>query len=321
MFLPLYPFHVHYHSIFVNQFFRKIEPRTHLLHLHTPLVMCPKTKLPVLVTVHNSMRADVSSLRLNSSVSILAKLQGPMSYHIEQGLFSRADQITTVALSVAQELEEYGINPLQVAVLGNGVDIRLFSPNGNRTNSRRPYFLTVGRLGPRKGLDDLINCARLVCEQFQDHLFYIAGSGPFESKLRSLIRRYSLGRQVKLLGHTSDRRQLADLYRGAAAFVHPAHYEGLPTVLLEAMACGCPIVATSVSGTLDVIDDGVNGLLVPPKNPSSLAEAITYLTKQPDLARRLGNAAYQTVKERYSWEIVGRNYLSQYQELLAGRPA
>lgn len=315
-FLPLYPFHVHLHSLFVNRLLRELEPQIDLLHLHSPLVMRPETILPCLVTVHTPMKADVGSLRPDNPLTILAKLQAPVSTRIEMGLFSSAGSITAVANSVAMELSDYGLNSRQVTVMANGVDTQTFSPNGFSKPARRRYCLTAGRLGPRKGLEDLIHCAGLLVEQFPDLQFLIAGSGPFAGQLHAAIRKYGLHGRVKLLGHIGHRAELADLYRGATAYVHPAHYEGLPTVLLEAMACGRPVVATAVGGALDVIEDGTNGLLVPPKAPQAMAAAVARIMRDPDLATRLGSAARRTVEGRYSWEVVGQHYLKEYQKLL-----
>lgn len=315
-FLPLYPFHVHFHSLFVNRLLRELESQTDLLHLHSPLVMRPETNLPCLVTVHTPMKADVGSLRPNNPLSILAKLQAPVSFRIEMGLFTSADSITAVANSVAMELSDYGLNSRQVMVMANGVDTQSFSPNGSLNLVQKRYCLTVGRLGPRKGLEDLIHCAGLLGEQFPDLQFLIAGSGPFAGQLRAATRKYGLHGRVKLLGHMSDRVELADLYRGATVYIHPAHYEGLPTVLLEAMACGRPVVATAVGGALDVIEDEHNGLLVPTKAPQAMAAAVARIMRNPDLATQLGSAARRTVEERYSWEVVGHHYLKEYKKLL-----
>jgi glycosyltransferase involved in cell wall biosynthesis len=123
---------------------------------------------------------------------------------------------------------------------------------------------------------------------------------------------------VTLLGHIADRAEMRRLYQGAAAYVHAAHYEGLPTVLLEAMACGRPVVTTAVSGALDVVQDGRNGLLVPPHNPQRMADSIVRLLRDPGLGERLGQAAHATIQERYSWQVVSRSYLAQYEALLAG---
>lgn len=317
-FLPLYPFHVHLHNLFVNQLLRELEPQIDLLHHHSPLVMRPKTNLPYLVTVHTPMKADVASLRPDNPLSILAKLQAPISFRLEMGLFSSAGSITAVANSVALELSNYGLDSRQVSVMANGVDTQTFSPNGPLNTRQQPYCLTVGRLGPRKGLEDLLHCARLLIEPFPDLQFLIAGSGPLAGQLGVAIRKYGLQGRVKLLGHIGQRAQLAQLYRGATAYIHPAHYEGLPTVLLEAMACARPVVATAVCGALDVIEDGHNGLLVPPKAPQALASAMARILRNPGWATQLGQAARQTVEERYSWEIVGHHYLEEYQKLLLG---
>lgn len=317
-FLPLYPFHVHLHSLFVNRLLRVLEPQIDLLHHHSPLVMRPKTNLPYLVTVHTPMKADVASLRLDNPLSILAKLQAPISIRLERGLFSSAGTITAVANSVALELTCYGLDPRQVTVLANGVDTQTFSPNGPLNPRQRPYCLTVGRLGPRKGLEDLLHCARFLIEPFPDLQFLIAGSGPLEGQLQAVIKKYGLHGRVTLLGHIGHRSQLAELYRGATAYIHPAHYEGLPTVLLEAMACGRPVVATAVGGALDVIEDGHNGLLVPPKTPQAMAAAVARIVRNPGLATQLGRAARRTVEERYSWDVVGHHYLEEYQKLLLG---
>lgn len=316
-FLPIYPFHVHLHALYVDLLFRRLEPELDLIHLHTPLVKHPRTRLPSLVTVHTPMRADVAAVSTDSLTGILARLQGPVSYRLEQQLFDRAGKIVAVANSVAAELAAYGVDRSRVAVLGNGVDTALFSPNGTNANTSLPYILTAGRLAPRKGLEDLIQCAQLVRQQIPSVRFLIAGSGPLEGALRDEIARRNMKANVILLGHIADHRQMVELYRGAAAYLHPAHYEGLPTVLLEAMACGRPVVATAVSGALDVIQDERNGLLTPPRCPQQLASAVLRLLADPRLGERLGAVALDTIQQRYSWEVVGRSYLDQYRDLLS----
>ena len=314
-FVPAYPFHVHVHSLWVNRLVKQLEDEVDVFHLHTPLVKRPHTKRPILVTVHTPMKADAAAVGLDSALGWLIKLQAPISYRLEQDLFDHAAGMTAVSHSVANELSAYGVNPRSVQVLGNGVDTDLFGPpslNGRGTPEDTPYALTVARLAPRKGIADLIECADLVARYNPSFRFLIAGSGPMEADLRQEIQRRNLGEQVKLLGHIGDRAKLIDLYSHAAIFVHPAHYEGLPTVLLEAMACARPSVVTAVSGALDVIEHNQNGLLVPPRAPQQMAESILHLLNQPQVARQVGKAARQTIEERYSWRIVSENYLAAY---------
>ncbi len=317
-FLPLYPFHVHVHGLFVDKLVQNLANKVDLFHLHTPLVKWPGSKKPALVTVHTPMKADTGSIPLTNLLGWLIKLQAPFSYRLEQQLFDRANKLTSVAHSVADELAAYGVNPKHVSVLANGVDTNIFFPTLDSKQQHEPYFLTAGRLAPRKGLKDLIACAEHVVKHYPTYRFLIAGGGPLEKELKYEIKRRNLAQNVKLLGHIQNREQLVELYRGATAYVHAAHYEGLPTVLLEAMACACPVVTTAVSGALDVIQNQQNGLLVPAKAPQQLANALIHLIEQPKLAATLGQAAYQTIKERYAWEVVSQNYVAQYESLVEG---
>lgn len=316
-FVPLYPFHVHVHSLWVNQLVKQLEDEVDLFHLHTPLVKRPRTQRPFLVTVHTPMKADAAAVSVDSLLGWLIKMQAPVSYRLEQELFDHAAGLTAVSHSVAAEMNAYGIDPGRVRVLGNGVDTTLFGPPcSEQKPAAERYALTVARLAPRKGIADLVAAAEIVARQDPSFRFYIAGSGPMQNDLQSEIQRRNLSDQVKLLGHVQDRRQLVDLYRNATLFIHPAHYEGLPTVLLEAMACGRPVISTAVSGALDVIEPEENGLLVPPHNPAAIADATLRLLKDGGLAEALGKAAHRTIEERYSWKRVSENYLNAYASIM-----
>lgn len=315
-FLPIYPFHVHLHSMFVNPLIRRLDPQVDLYHLHSPLVSAIKTGKPVLVTVHTPVRADARATPMNSWLGLLVKLQMPTSVILEYKLFKKADQLVSVSWSVASELSEYGIDPRRVVVAGNGADIEIFHPAVIQQDGNKTYFFTACRLSLRKGLKDLIHCAQIVVHYYPEVQFWVAGDGPLKFELEKLIQQVNLVENFRLLGHISSHRHLAELYQGATGFIHPAHYEGLPTVLLEAMACSCPVVATEVSGALDVVRDGENGLLTPPRNPQMLAEAVMRLIREPALRRHIGRAARQTIEAYYSWEVVGQRYLQEYQQLV-----
>jgi glycosyltransferase involved in cell wall biosynthesis len=318
-FLPMYPVHVHLHGALVQRLVRRLEPSVDLFHLHTPLVPAVKVTAPLLVTVHTPIKADAGAIDANNMLGVLVKLQTPVSVRLERDLFARANKITAVASSVAQELAAYDIDPAEVTVLGNGVDTDAFTPGAHhQVVGGRPYFLTTGRLAPRKGLEDLLRCATIVAREYPAYRFLVAGAGPLEAELREAIRRNGLEHSVVLLGHVAERKRMAALYSGATAYIHPAHYEGLSTALLEAMACGRPVVATGVSGALDVVEHGRNGLLVRPRNPHDMAQAVMELIRYPELALKLADGARRTVQERYSWQVVGRAYADEYTGLLQG---
>jgi glycosyltransferase involved in cell wall biosynthesis len=317
IYLPLYPLHVHFHSLFVNRLVARLEPEVDIFHLHSPLPPPLHTARPLLLTVHTPMRADGRSLALRDLHSLLIKLQTPVSCRLEQRLLHTATNIAAVSHSVAGELGEYGIPPSRVQVLGNGVDHVRFSPV-DLGPADPPYILSVGRLEHRKGFEDLIDCARLVCMRNNRVQFRIAGTGPLEGKLREEIQAAGLQGRVLLLGHVADRPRMIRLYQRATIFVHAAHREGLPTVVLEAMACARPVVATAVSGALDVIVAEENGLLVPPHEPSQMARAIDRLLDAPYLRAGLGRAARSTIESRFSWDVVSQKYIGVYRRLLDG---
>ncbi len=317
-FWPVYPFHVHVHGQYVQRLVQHLEPQTDVFHLHTPLVYPVVTSKPMLVTVHTPLISDIASIPANNRLAWLTKLQGPVSYRLERQLFARADKLTAVATSVAEELRDYGIAAQDVRVLGNGVDTEVFFPSPDGPERDQPYFLTTGRLGLRKGLEDLIACAALVREHAPNYRFLVAGTGPLEGELRANIARHGLQEHVVLLGHIGERARLAELYQKATAYVHTAHYEGLSTALIEAMGSGRPVIATGVSGALDVVAHEQNGLLVPVRAPQQLANAVLRLIADPERAETWGRAARATIEERYTWPVVSAGYLAEYERLVTG---
>jgi glycosyltransferase involved in cell wall biosynthesis len=314
-FWPLYPYHVHYHSLFVDRLVRRLEPELDLLHLHSPLVRHPHTRLPSLVTVHSLMRMADGAVRADSVVGLLAKLQAQVSVRLERQVLARAGRVAVVSGATRQELSVCHPGVAPADVLGNGVDTHRFRPA--RTEKEAPgTVLTAGRLAPGKGLDDLLACAALVAGRCPAVRFAVAGAGPLARPLSRRVNQLGLEHRVVLLGHVGDRARMAALYRGAALYLHPSHYEGLPTALLEAMACGRPVVATAVGGAPDAIHDGRNGLLVSPGDPAAMAEAVLRLLADPALRIRLGAAARETVARRFSWQVIGRHHLAVYEALL-----
>lgn len=319
-FYPIYPLHVHLHRLFVQRLVRRLEAEVDIFHLHIPLSPLVRSKRPFLVTVHTPMAGEAKAIHISSLRSLIVRLQIPISIQIERRIFTSAGKIVAVAQSVVDDLCDYGLSGKRVEVLGNGVDTDIFCPD-ERDQSGQPkemYVLAAGRLDVRKGLEDLIEAMSYVVNRFPTARLYIAGEGPLETQLRAKAEELAFDGAVQFLGHVGERVEVVQLYRDAAVFAHAAHYEGLPTVLLEAMACEKPVVATAVSGALDVIRDDVNGLLVPPRAPEQLAQAICRLLDDAELRVQLGAAARRTVEEHFSWRVVGSNYLRCYQALLNG---
>ena len=168
--------------------------------------------------------------------------------------------------------------------------------------------LGVGRLVPKKGFDVLVEACALVRAQGVAVKATIVGDqGAHEAEVRRRITARGLADAVQLAGPLGQ-AALLDEYLRATVFCLPCRVaedgdrDGIPNVLIEAMACGLPVVTTAVSGIPELVVDGVNGLLVPPEDPAALAEAMVRLHRDPDLARRLGGAAEAAVRQRFDGE-------------------
>jgi glycosyltransferase involved in cell wall biosynthesis len=148
--------------------------------------------------------------------------------------------------------------------------------------------VTVANLRSEKGYDVLLDTAHLVGVRGLPVRFAAAGDGSLKEELDACHRALGLGERFRFLGRRHD---ALDLLAAADIVVLPSHWEGLPVVLMEATGVGATIVATSVGGVPQVVQDGVNGLLVPPGRPDALADAIERLVHDPGLRRRLGSQA------------------------------
>ena len=316
-FYPVYPLHVHLHGLFVQRLVRRLESDIDIFHLHTPLPPPVHSRRPILLTVHSMMLADARARRTSSILDFVIKMVSLVSHRIERRLLGISGTVTAVSRVAAQHAQCCRTQDSQVKITWNGVDTHFFSPNAHNPIDYG-HLLFVGRLAPGKGLGDLVQALKLVVSRYPGTRISIAGDGPLRGKVISMIKRSGLDEHVGLLGHVDSRLDLRALYRGACALVLPSHHESLPTVALEAMACGTPVIATRVGSVPDIITDSANGLLVPSRAPEQLAEAICRMLSDPALRTRLGAAARHTVEKSFSWQVVGDNYLRCYQSLLKG---
>jgi glycosyltransferase involved in cell wall biosynthesis len=172
-------------------------------------------------------------------------------------------------------------------------------------NGLAPLVLTVGRLREKKGLPVLIEACRRLREAGMTLCCQIVGYGPEQARLQALVAQWGLGDRVQFLGKLGQ-DEVIQRYLAADIFVLPCQVasdgdrDGIPNVLLEAMALELPVISTTVSGIPEVIRHGENGLLVPPGDAPALAAAIQSLIDQPVLGARLGRAARLTVAKQFS---------------------
>lgn len=178
--------------------------------------------------------------------------------------------------------------------------------SARETDGRRPVrLLSVGALGEAKGVAHAIRACRLLQDRGLDVEYRVIGEGGLRPALERLIDELSLGERIVLAG-ARPQEELPGEYRRADIFLVPSVIgargarDGLPNVLLEAMACGLVAVGSDVAGIPEAIEDGVTGILVPPGDPAALAEAVARLAGDPEPARRMAREAHQRVVARYS---------------------
>ena len=243
------------------------------------------------------------------------------AYGAAQRMAARwCDRIVAVSEFQRQWALRQGIGtPDQVIAIPNGVPVERARPTKAREDIRGELgvgdafvVLSTGRLARQKGLEFLVRAAAAL-RDLPDLEVLLAGDGPLEQQLSTLVSELQLERTVTLLGHRSD---IGDLLAAADLVVLPSLWEGLSISLLEAMAAGKPVVTTTLGGNVEVTNDGETAVLVPPKDPVSLASAIRKLAGDVSLRARLGRRGQEVQRERYTMRRMIDAYLDEYDRLL-----
>jgi glycosyltransferase involved in cell wall biosynthesis len=229
------------------------------------------------------------------------------------------EHLLTMANGTPVHLAYHGLNA-DFAALVSGGGPRPPSPEGPPPSQLR--VLGVGRLVPKKGFDTLVEACALLRDRGVGFEAVIAGeAGEHLPEVRRRIRRLGLQDVVALAGPRSQ-AELYDLYRQAGVFCLPCRVladgdrDGVPNVLVEAMACGLPVVSTPVSGIPELVRHQTNGLLVPPDDPAALADALQRLAADPKLRRRLGAAGRASVAERFDGDRLAVQMAGLFEESL-----
>ena len=229
-----------------------------------------------------------------------------------------ADALIAVSSALGERLVELGADPGRVHVLRNGVDLVLFRPPTDRDEARRelgldgPTLLSVGHLIERKGHDRVISALLRLPDRVR---LLIAGTGPLERSLRELADRLGLAHRVRFMGLLPP-EALPPVYGAADLLVLASSREGWANVLLEAMACGTPVVASPIPGNPEVVREAAAGMIAPANTPDGIATAVTSMLQQPP-----SRAATRFYAEGFGWEAVSAGQTSIFQSLLERRSA
>ena len=220
-----------------------------------------------------------------------------------------------------------GISALRISQVYNGVDSRRFEPAGGVVAPipgcpfHAPQHWLIGTVGRMAPVKDPLNLARAFVQALQITPAFgerarlvMVGDGPLRAQAQAVLDEAGAGALAWLPGERSD---VADVMRGLNCFVLPSLAEGVSNTILEAMACGLPVVATAVGGNPELVAQGRTGCLVPAADPGALARALAELAAAPQLAGQWGRAGRADVEERFSLQAMVASYQGLYDRQLA----
>lgn len=265
--------------------------------------------VPVVATGH---RADVLDVPRRGAKE---------SQRVEEAI-SSIDQVVTVSAAIGEAAAALAVPRRPIRVIANGADHRVFHPRDRRAARRRlglpedlPIVSYVGKLVPRKGVDTLIEAMGLLGRRSEGApLLVAAGIGEMREGLERRARELGVADRVRFIGKV-DHNEVPWVMAAGDVFVLPSLSEGLPTVVCEAMSCGVAVVATAVDGTPEAVRHGETGLLVEPRRPQELADALAQVLDDPAQAARMRTRAHEIASEIYTWDANARQYSALYAEL------
>ena len=237
---------------------------------------------------------------------------------LDRVILPHFDQVIGVSESISTLIRQAGVASDKVHTIDNGIDVTPFvaaEPTLTEARARGGKVIgAIGRLETQKGLEYFLRAARNILKDFPDTTFVIVGAGPEREKLETIARDLEVAPHIIFTG---QRRDMPGVHASLDIFVLSSTDEGMPIVILEAMAASTPIVATRVGAVPKLIASGKTGLLVEPRDPEALSRAVVTLLKDPQLARKLGQNAQRVVAKNNSADAMARKYLELYEHVLS----
>ena len=302
---------------FASQLIRtgQLVTETDVIHSTVPLLTVDtiRQRCPVVAFNHHVERVR----------GITDLLTVPFGNSYGSYMYHRADAVVTPSRATATKLvRDLGVDPRKVTVIHHGIDTETFFPNEKATrtlqNQKEKTILFVGSINARKNVTLLMRAFKSLVGSVPGAQLVLVGAGPLDREIDRLARSPLLRGKVLRLARLSD-EELRDLYSEAAVFVWPSLDEGFGFAVVEAMACGTPVVALDTIINREIIGDA--GILVRDPSPRPMADAILSLLEDSQLANTLAERGLKRVLERYAWTVASAKYVELFQGLLNSRVA
>jgi glycosyltransferase involved in cell wall biosynthesis len=240
----------------------------------------------------------------------------PAQIGVQRCAYAFAHRIVANSSAAAARLRTEGIRKRHVAHIPNGIDLDVFHPPAETPNLQR--LVTVARLRPEKGHDTLVDAFAGLSRTFPEARLTIVGDGPVGEAIAARVKALGLEGRILLAGHRDD---VGAALREHGLFILASRSDAFPNSVIEAMATGLPVIATTVGGIPELIEHGRNGLLVTPGKPAELERTMTDLLRRPSFARALGRKARVDVAAQYSFDRMVRDFENLYLSALTERRA
>jgi len=282
---------------------------------------------------HANLLAALVGRLANTPIIIATRhsidIDGMGRERVNRWVRSLCDAVVAVSKEVREaELQRSRTGPSKVVMIPNGVQIETFTKISQadvealrqklRIHPNTAVIGTVASFNEYKGHTYLIDATVRILEQLPDTKVLLVGGGPLRSQMEDKAEALGL---LDYIIFTGIRQDIPRILSTLDLFVLPSLWEGMPIVLLEAMAAGLPVVATRVGGIPEVVEHGVTGLLVPPRDPEALAQAIIALLQDRERAEAMGQAGRARVEKYFSVERMVQQTEALYEDLIGGWPA
>lgn len=281
---------------------------------------------PQIVHIHSRRGADlwggIAACSHGTRAVVSRRVDNPEPRWLANFKYRMFARIIAISHGVQRVLLAEGVPPGKIVCVPDGVDTERYQPLGDKEWFRQEFDLlpdekviaVVAQLIERKGHRYFIEAAQSTLAQYANVRILFFGQGPLREKLMELCRRAKLDNEVRFVGFRDD---LERIFPCLDMLVHPATMEGLGLSLLQAAACGVPIVASRAGGIPEIVEHGTNGWLVPVGDSRAIADAVRDLLKNPERAERFGKEGTRIARERFSLDGMVKGNLQVYQDLLA----